>query len=41
MYKTLYPFVLACVVIALVFLIFVRGGEAEEEQKAESNIAND
>lgn len=30
-YLTVYPFALGCIVIALIFLIFVRGGEASEE----------
>lgn len=34
-YKFLYPFALACVVIALIFFLFVRGGEATDDQTSE------
>ncbi|MEA2071695.1 MAG: hypothetical protein U9O98_10460, partial [Asgard group archaeon] len=33
MYKFLYPFALACVVVAVIFLIFVKGGEASDEKE--------
>ncbi|NHJ47481.1 MAG: SLC45 family MFS transporter [Asgard group archaeon] len=35
MYWSLFPFVIFCVVVALIFFIFVKGGEAIEESKAE------
>ncbi|NHJ85986.1 MAG: MFS transporter [Asgard group archaeon] len=38
-YKALYPFALGCVLVALIFLIFVKGGEATntEIKKVETN----